>query len=1013
MDWLNKYSNDISKAQTGINIPRKPVQNSKQSKGQFKAALKQYNLNLHKYELENNPNRIKGETDLNYTQRQEYNKFRVDQVENKNPVKKWYNEMDASQEADHNYVTKTIRKVGTSPIHIANYIDDLIDIPDTQKYKNTNVKSHDLIKGVGSAIDLAGLVYLPSLDLGLKKTAPVAAQVLNIAATQFFNQGLQDAGTEKINNITEKVTNKYIDGGIVKAQQGKTIGNLTSGQTKDVEAQRMWLNNWNKNRKINNKKVNSNINIPFSEDIYIDELNPDLPQTKQFREYGQYDNVSDRILLDKNYTDKNGIPSHEFNHRFQKDLKNNNLEIYNDYINTPIQNISNSKNVNDNYLSDPEEIHSELMRMRYNNNYKPNQIINSSNLKNVEDYNLKQFNEKEITELLNTTASNEDIPNFQDGGTIPKLQNGAQLKKDSPEYAKLWKEGNVQNLNANGEENPYWGGQLDEVVIQNHRKEKGFWEQYRDKIVEENKDSGLLGAIIGTPISAVASLPQLAMMKALTGKMQRPSEAVGFDNQQGLFESLSSFGKHASNFALDAVTDPANLIGAGVLTKENMLFNLNKLENLAPKLKHSLEIGKEIIKNPKLAIKETVRVLKKIPNQTEQVYHTFMNRNKPLYKIGADNLENALKSKIKNLQTEEGFNRLVDQELEITKNLNPYSSDRQLLEKAKINANARIDELSQTENLNKSFLDAKLENPNIGINPFLDFGIPKNNAHFQSTYNNAIDLNQDFLKKINKDFVLDEGAVKPGKIAIGKEFAEDVGVFDHEINHALQNGRQTKIDKDIIEHFTNLENRKNGLISKKRSNVSDEAALSYLLTGSRGKEPSSFLAEARRAMLSKNLISDIYEPITSDIIEKSMQHFYKHPIINKYTKSSSTRIFDIANKNSAKFLADQINKLPAIAPIAGASYLATQNQEEVSKKKNGGIIEDDRGQWAHPGKVTKINSNRITMKDVNQSLLGISDTGDMQLMFPNQEYKFKGKNVTEFPIAKNGKSINNNWLDNY
>ena len=41
----------------------------------------------------------------------------------------------------------------------------------------------------------------------------------------------------------------------------------------------------------------------------------------------------------------------------------------------------------------------------------------------------------------------------------------------------------------------------------------------------------------------------------------------------------------------------------------------------------------------------------------------------------------------------------------------------------------------------------------------------------------------------------------------------------------------------------------------------------------------------------------------------------------------------------------------------------------LSKYENGGVIEDDRGQWAHPGKVTKINSNNITMKGVNYPVL--------------------------------------------
>ena len=57
------------------------------------------------------------------------------------------------------------------------------------------------------------------------------------------------------------------------------------------------------------------------------------------------------------------------------------------------------------------------------------------------------------------------------------------------------------------------------------------------------------------------------------------------------------------------------------------------------------------------------------------------------------------------------------------------------------------------------------------------------------------------------------------------------------------------------------------------------------------------------------------------------------------------------------------------------------------------------------GKPVEIAGTDITMQGVNQPLLGISDTGDTKLMEPGKNYKFKGKKVTEFPIAKNG--INN------
>lgn len=74
----------------------------------------------------------------------------------------------------------------------------------------------------------------------------------------------------------------------------------------------------------------------------------------------------------------------------------------------------------------------------------------------------------------------------------------------------------------------------------------------------------------------------------------------------------------------------------------------------------------------------------------------------------------------------------------------------------------------------------------------------------------------------------------------------------------------------------------------------------------------------------------------------------------------------------------------------------------LSKYNDGGIIEDDMGQWAHPGEITKINSNQITMQGVNYPVLGISDTGDTQMMYPDQEYTYDGESVTEIPMAQDG-----------
>jgi hypothetical protein len=74
----------------------------------------------------------------------------------------------------------------------------------------------------------------------------------------------------------------------------------------------------------------------------------------------------------------------------------------------------------------------------------------------------------------------------------------------------------------------------------------------------------------------------------------------------------------------------------------------------------------------------------------------------------------------------------------------------------------------------------------------------------------------------------------------------------------------------------------------------------------------------------------------------------------------------------------------------------------LSKYEDGGIIEDDRGQLEYPGEITKINSNQITMQGVDYPVLGISDTGDTQMMQPGQDYIYEGESVTEIPMMQKG-----------
>jgi len=153
-------------------------------------------------------------------------------------------------------------------------------------------------------------------------------------------------------------------------------------------------------------------------------------------------------------------------------------------------------------------------------------------------------------------------------------------------------------------------------------------------------------------------------------------------------------------------------------------------------------------------------------------------------------------------------------------------------------------------------------------------------------------------------------------------------------------------------------------------------------------------------------------------------------MIQEYLKNSS-----IAERLGVKRPVYQVSSTPNV-PISNPPQTINFDPSDVNYNfKNGGITKDNRGYW-NPnnwGKPVEIDSNNITMQGVYEPLIGISDTGDTKLMKPGKNYKFKGKKVTEYPVAKLGinqldaqpmKKLNqllnftnnpdkNNWLDKY
>jgi hypothetical protein len=125
---------------------------------------------------------------------------------------------------------------------------------------------------------------------------------------------------------------------------------------------------------------------------------------------------------------------------------------------------------------------------------------------------------------------------------------------------------------------------------------------------------------------------------------------------------------------------------------------------------------------------------------------------------------------------------------------------------------------------------------------------------------------------------------------------------------------------------------------------------------------------------------------------------------------------------SVGFTYARTGSTPSEGPYAKKTLPSAQNGQEMSFyqhgldwtprniSKNGSVVKDNMGYWNPDnwGKVVEIDSPNITMRGVNQDLIGISDEGDVQYMErekpgkPGKDYKFKGKKVKEYPVAKYG-----------
>jgi hypothetical protein len=129
----------------------------------------------------------------------------------------------------------------------------------------------------------------------------------------------------------------------------------------------------------------------------------------------------------------------------------------------------------------------------------------------------------------------------------------------------------------------------------------------------------------------------------------------------------------------------------------------------------------------------------------------------------------------------------------------------------------------------------------------------------------------------------------------------------------------------------------------------------------------------------------------------------KYPEI--FTNPNFVKSLEYINKNKSNpTYAEYFELLNNIQPFTGQPRITEfEKQKGSAKKAYGGPILDPRGQWAHPGKVTRIPGSDITMQGVPYPVLGIGNNGKKQVMYPGKDYNFGGASyVDEYPMMQKG-----------
>jgi hypothetical protein len=614
-------------------------------------------------------------------------------------------------------------------------------------------------------------------------------------------------------------------------------------------------------------------------------------------------------------------------------------------------------------------------------------LDNYGKVENANDSNVS-FSENYVG-LGNDTKGRKFSPawggQFEEGGEIVKAQDGLKtVSTTSPEYKQLYENrqiGRWLDNNTFDSQVP-----LDEVVVRGN-----------DERVLEGMRSTRQGFLEG--VGTAMSFPQQEMMRMVTGKRQSPSEAWGFDTTNNSWYHPKSI----SNFAMDAILDPTNLVGVGLVDDVS-----------------------------RAAVRGVARTARNEPIQ--QFARTAGSPDKVVFDLMDESIDPFAET-LKNIKIDNTPSSFAEDIKREALEYQQLTRDPRYLERVQ-----RIDQDfgSKLEPLLNSFNSSVAEDSG----KFFPFNISIEDEIIDPTHGSVMGvagLTEAGSKKLKKQkepsfwpfnrnrnsLQIDPATdryVKISERAHVKDGEPVRGTVHHELKHHWTN---SLLDADNQNYGQGLKS----FIAPRSSVVSDprnfDANRDYTYLSTPTEVDAHLMTNIRDEMVKRNYLKDHFDELSETKLDDFLSKEKDYRGLQEYFNPGREMIFD-----RSKFV-DFFNKYGLPSTVIGGVL----GGQAIDQQKNGGITKDNRGYWNPDNweKPVEIDSNDITMEGVYEPLLGISDTGDTKLMEPGKNYKFKGKKVTEFPIARLGinqldaqpmKKLNQltnftnnpdktNWLDKY